>query len=144
MFTVEVIKVECGNILQLQIKNPSINIKIEGQTALDETHVTLARLDDQGIDGLAFATLSLPPPPDSLSFYSQLYQVVDSENGKTSVVAYATDQELLHAYVRMCGAGMGIDIAEPARVYHMTLSNSEGGERLGSIGDVWKFPNYRV
>lgn len=136
-----VIQVEKNGIVQLKVGRPAradVVAAATNQTAVSSFHITLVRLDDLGID--LPENLVLPVPPSQLMLEPTVYQVSCSK-GKNSCYqrVNAEGQEQLRAYVKSLEELTGLKLQQDDRVYHVTLTNSGGGDLRASVGNVWLF-----
>jgi hypothetical protein len=143
---IEVMGLETHPILKLAVARPmlaDVAAGVEGQTEIEMFHITLARLDDMGISALPHAD-RLPQPPGLLHLKNEV-QLVDSGQKRSCFVELTDeDQSRMKDYLLECEAITGVKLVDPNRVFHLTLSNAQGGAPRGSIGAVWEFDPKRV
>lgn len=120
---------------------PLLSLLPPGQRALSSFHLTLARLDDQG---KALDTpVELPAPAFAVELETAVYLVDSGVKQSCFVKVTPACSTLLRAHLADCGRVLGLsDIDEPARQFHVTLSNRAGGlDVRASVGAVWEHPN---
>lgn len=139
--TIAVTGLETAPILFLRVSRPAatdIALALSGQSEVQAFHVTLARLDDLGLD--MGADIVLPNPPSELRLKDEV-RLVDTGSKRACYVEVDEDgQVLLREYVAACERVMGLSLGQNKRVFHVTLSNAGGGEVRASVGAVWDYP----
>lgn len=130
------------NILQLAIDVPAAAFdvcrKLPGHRPVASTHVTLVRLDDLGITP---KLADLPAPPDELEFALETRLVDTGMKQATYRVCSPASQEALTRYTLACLDALGLPhtALDPARLFHVTLTNLGQGDVRASVGSPWEF-----
>lgn len=78
--------------------------------------------------------LVMPAPPPALGLKDAVWLVRSDSKEAWYVEVDEAVQIVLKDYVRACGAVMGVDLLDDARVFHVTLSNAGGGDVRASVG----------
>lgn len=113
-----------------------------GQSTVEEFHVTLARLDDLGV--MLDPHIVLPVAPATLALRDEVRVVATPTKRACYVEVDDASQALLREYVQACEAVTGLPLLDPARIFHVTLSNAGQGQVRASVGAVWEHLSHAV
>lgn len=141
--TIRVLQLSTDPILKLTVSRPDLTdlaCALPEQSPVESFHVTLARLDD--LDVVLKPGVTLPPPPPALRLKDEIRMVRTETKASCYVEVDAISQDELQAYVRACEALVGRPLFDENRIFHVTLSNADGGKVRGSIGNVWEHESW--
>lgn len=113
-------------------------LTVAGQSRVTTLHLTLVRLDDLG---LTLAKGNVPAPPTVVDLAPELYFVDTGAKQACYLVATPAMQLELLDYAMRCAESLGLppSVVDPARVFHVTVSNAGEGEARASVGAPWEF-----